>query len=302
VPGQFADGEAYLLHRPRYQLANLAFGPMAPDVMISPRVATPTFGLGLLQAVSEETVLARADEGDANGDGISGRPNRVWDARAGRAVLGRFGWKANQPTIEQQTAGAFLGDIGITSSLFPAENCPAGQTACSQARSGGTPGAPELSDEKLKAMTIYGMGLGVPVRRDWTRADVRQGERLFSELGCAACHAPKLQTGTLEGFPELSGQTIRPFTDLLLHDLGEDLSDGRPDFLASGTEWRTPPLWGLGLLVTVNRHTRLLHDGRARDAKEAILWHGGEAARARDAFKALPKADRVALMAFLDSL
>jgi CxxC motif-containing protein (DUF1111 family) len=302
VPGQFADGEPYSLRRPRYQLDNLAFGPMAADVMISPRVATPTFGLGLLQAVSEATVLARADEADGNGDGISGRPNYVWDARAGRATLGRFGWKANQPTIEQQTAGAFLGDIGITSSMFSTENCPPEQTACVQARSGGSPGAPELSDEKLKAMTIYGMGLGVPARRDWTRADVRQGERLFGELGCASCHAPRLETGTLDGFPELSGQTIRPFTDLLLHDLGEELGDGRPDFLASGTEWRTPPLWGLGLLSIVNRHTRLLHDGRARDAKEAILWHGGEAARSREAFRALPKADRVALLAFLDSL
>jgi len=302
VPGAFPDGEPYVLHRPHYQFANLAFGPLAPDVMVSPRVAPPTFGLGLLQAVSEATVLARADEADANGDGISGRPNRVWDARAGQLALGRFGWKANQPSIEQQTAGAFLGDIGITSSLFPAENCPAGQTACSAARSGGTPGAPELSDDKLRDMTVYGMGLGVPVRRDWTRADVRAGERLFGELGCAACHAPKLETGTLEGFPELSGQTIRPFTDLLLHDMGEDLADGRPDFLASGTEWRTPPLWGLGLLATVNRHTRLLHDGRARGVQEAILWHGGEGTRAKEAFRTLSKADRTALLAFLDSL
>lgn len=302
VAGQFPDGESYLLRRPQYRFDNLAFGPLAADVMVSPRVAPATFGLGLLQAISEATVLAHADEADANGDGISGRPNYVWDVRAGKPALGRFGWKANQPTIEQQTAGAFLGDIGITSSMFSAENCPPAQTACAAAKSGGSPGAPELSDDKLRAMTIYGMGLGVPARRDWTRPDVVHGQRLFEDVGCAACHLPKLETGTLDGFPELSGQTIRPFTDLLLHDLGAELGDGRPDFLASGSEWRTPPLWGLGLLSTVNHHTHLLHDGRARNAQEAILWHGGEAARARDAFRALPRADRQALLAFLDSL
>jgi CxxC motif-containing protein (DUF1111 family) len=302
VPGQFGDGEPYVLQRPRYQLDGLAFGPMAPDVMISPRVAPATFGLGLLQAVSEATVLAHADEVDANGDGISGRPNYVWDVRKNGPSLGRFGWKANQPTIEQQTAGAFLGDIGITSSMFPAENCPPAQTACAAAKSGGSPGAPELSDEKLRAMTVYGLGLGVPARREWTRGDVLRGERLFGEAGCAACHLPRMQTGTLDGFPELSNQTIRPFTDLLLHDLGPELADGRPDFLASGSEWRTPPLWGLGLMATVNRHTRLLHDGRARNAREAILWHGGEGARAREAFRVLSKVDREALLAFLSSL
>jgi CxxC motif-containing protein (DUF1111 family) len=302
VPGQFPDGELYVLQRPRYQLGDLAFGPMAPDVMISPRVAPATFGLGLLQAVSEATVLSRADEADANGDGISGRPNYVWDVRKNGPSLGRFGWKANQPTIEQQTAGASLGDIGITSSMFPAENCPPAQTACTAAKSGGSPSAPELSDEKLRAMTVYGLGLGVPARRDWTRGDVVRGELLFTEIGCAACHLPKVQTGALDGFPELTNQTIRPFTDLLLHDLGADLADGRPDFLASGSEWRTAPLWGLGLLSTVNRHTRLLHDGRARNAKEAILWHGGEAARARDAFRMLPQSAREAVLAFLSSL
>jgi CxxC motif-containing protein (DUF1111 family) len=302
VPGQFADGEPFVLRRPKYQLSNLAFGPLAPEAMMSPRVAPPTFGLGLLEAVSEATVLAHADEGDRDGDGISGRPNLVWDARAGRKVLGRFGWKANQPSILQQTAGAFLGDIGITTSLFPAENCPPAQTACRQAKSGGSPGAPELSDEKLQAMVVYGLGLGVPARRDWTRDDVRRGEQLFGRFGCAACHLPRMETGTLEGYPELSGQTIRPFTDLLLHDLGAELGDGRPDFAASGLEWRTPPLWGLGLLATVSRHTHLLHDGRARDVKEAILWHGGEATRAREAFRTSSNAERAALLAFLDSL
>ena len=302
VQGQFDDGETFVLRRPRYTFSDLAFGPMTPDMMFSPRVAPPTFGLGLLQAVSEATVLEHADEDDRDADGVSGRPNYVWDARVGRNTLGRFGWKANQPTIEQQSAGAFLGDIGITSSLNATENCPPAQMACAQAKSGGTPDMPELTDEKLQAMVVYGMGLAVPARRDWTLSQVRRGEALFARSGCAACHLPKVETGTLEGYPELSGQTIRPFTDLLLHDMGTELADGRPDFLASGNEWRTPPLWGLGLLSIVNRHTYLLHDGRARNVSEAILWHAGEGAKARDAFRTLPRDDREALLAFLGSL
>jgi CxxC motif-containing protein (DUF1111 family) len=302
VPGQFGDGTAFSLRRPHYVFANLAFGPMAGDVMVSPRVAPATFGLGLLQAIGEATVLEHADENDRDGDGVSGRPNYVWNARAGARTLGRFGWKANQPTIEQQSAGAFNGDIGITSSLFPAENCPPVQTACAAARSGGTPEAPELTDEKLQAMVVYGLGLGVPARRDWTLSPVRQGEALFARIGCAACHLPKVQTGTLDGFPELSDQTIRPYTDLLLHDMGDGLADGRPDFAATGNEWRTPPLWGLGLLSIVNRHTFLLHDGRARNVTEAILWHGGEGTRARESFRMLPASDRDAVLAFLGSL
>jgi CxxC motif-containing protein (DUF1111 family) len=304
VAGQFGDGTAFSLRRPHYAFADLAFGPMAPGVMVSPRVAPSTFGLGLLQAISETTVLAHADENDGDGDGISGRPNRVWDARAGHASLGRFGWKANQPTVEQQSAGAFLGDIGITSSLDPRENCPPVQTACVQARSGGTPDAPELTDEKLQAIVVYGLGLAVPARRDWTLPAVRQGEALFERIGCAACHLPKVQTGVLDGYPELSNQTIRPFTDLLLHDLGAELADDRPDFQASGSEWRTPPLWGLGLLSVVNRNGQsyLLHDGRARGVTEAILWHGGEGTRSRENFRMLPRSDRDAVLAFLGSL
>jgi CxxC motif-containing protein (DUF1111 family) len=302
VPGQFGDGTPYSLRRPTYKFTKLGFGEMAPGVMVSPRVAPANFGLGLLEAIAEATLLANADEMDRDGDGISGRANYVWDAAAGRKAIGRFGWKANQPHIRQQTAGAFLGDIGITTSLFPGENCPPGQDACASAKSGGGPGAPELSDEKLSDVTLYGLTLAVPARRDVADPNVRRGEKLFGELGCGKCHLAKLTTGTLPELPELSGQVIRPFTDLLLHDMGPDLADGRPDFLANGNEWRTPPLWGVGLLEVVNRHTNLLHDGRARNLTEAILWHGGEGERARESFRALSKADRDALLAFLGSL
>ena len=302
VPGTYGDGEPFSLRKPTYEFSDLAFGPLGPGSMISPRVAQAMVGLGLLQAIPEETLLALADPDDRDGDGISGRPNLVWNQRAGRATVGRFGWKANQPTVEQQVAGAFLGDIGITSALDPVESCPEAQSACKAAKSGGTPGAPELSEQKLVAIARYSATIAVPSRRDWMRADIRRGERLFADAGCAACHTAKLQTGVLEGFPAVSNQPIRPFTDLLLHDMGPELADGRPDFLATGTEWRTAPLWGLGLVKAVNKHQFLLHDGRARGFAEAVLWHGGESTKSREAFRMMTKVDRDSLLAFLGDL
>ncbi len=303
VPGSFADGEPYSLRKPSYTVESLGYGPLAPDVMISPRVGAHLVGLGLLEAVPEETLLARADPDDLDGDGISGRPNLVWDQENQRPALGRFGWKANQPNLRQQTAGAFNGDIGITSAMFPAESCTSTQEAC-QAAPTAEPGneAPQLSESFLKSVVSYVSTLAVPGRRRTMVPEVRRGKVVFAELGCTGCHTPVLKTGTHPELPELSGQTIRPFSDLLLHDLGPDLADGRPDFQASGSEWRTPPLWGLGLVQAVNRHRYLLHDGRARGFSEAILWHGGEAERSREAYKQLPKPDREALIMFLDSL
>lgn len=302
VPGIYADGEPYSLRKPTYTFSELAFGPLPDDVMISPRTGNQMIGLGLLEAIPDATLLALADENDADGDGISGRVNMVWNQREGKATLGRFGWKANQPTIEQQVAGAFLGDIGITNELNPLENCPPAQEACARAISGGTPTEPELSNQKLVAVTRYSTTLAVPSRRNWTRPDVVRGEAVFRETRCASCHLPRIETGELAGVAAVSHQIIRPFTDLLLHDMGPELADGRPDFLATGSEWRTAPLWGIGLIKAVNRHQFLLHDGRARGFAEAILWHGGEAAAARDAFRNLTKADREALLAFLEDL
>jgi CxxC motif-containing protein (DUF1111 family) len=299
VPGAYADGTLYSLRRPVYRLADLAFGSIDPRVQISPRTAPHMIGLGLLAAVDEADIRALADEDDRDGDGISGRPNQVWDPKTGSTRLGRFGWKANQPGLEQQNAGAFLGDLGITSPLHPAENCPPAQTACAAAPTGG---APELDQDKLDEVTYYTHLLAVPARRDFEAPEVLRGKALFRDAGCAACHVPQLQTGSLDGFPELEAQAIRPFTDLLLHDMGEELADRRPDFLADGREWRTPPLWGLGLIGVVNDHTLLLHDGRARDFAEAILWHGGEGERAREAFRTMPAEGRAALLRFLESL
>lgn len=261
--------------------------------MISPRLAPQVVGLGLLEAVSEQTILGFAA---ANG----GHPNHVWDLKSQSTVLGRFGWKANVSSLEQQTFGAFRGDIGITNALYPTENCPPPQTACAS--------APESIDqpnlEKLFAdsMVVHSLGLAIPARRDLDDPKGLRGEQLFSQIGCASCHIPKMVTGTLDGWPELSNQTIRPFTDLLLHDMGPGLADGRPDYEATGSEWRTPPLWGLGLVQSIDGYLFLLHDGRARGFAEAILWHGGQGQAARDAFTKLSKSDRDALVAFLGTL
>jgi CxxC motif-containing protein (DUF1111 family) len=299
MPGTFDDGTQYSLRVPAYTFSDLAFGPMASDVMLSPRTANAMIGLGLLEAVDEAALLAYADEDDADGDGISGRANRVWDPKTQSTVLGRLGWKANQAGMEQQVTGAFLGDIGITSPLHPVQNCPAAQTSCTAAMTGGDP---EADQETIDEVTYYSRLLAVPARRDFKADDVLRGKRLFGDAGCTSCHVPKYVTGEFAGLPELSHQTIFPYSDMLLHDMGDELADHRPDFLATGTEWRTPPLWGLGLVHVVNGHTNFLHDGRARDVSEAILWHGGEARASRDAYRAMSKDERAALLRFVESL
>ncbi len=293
--GRFADGTTYRLRVPRY-IAHRSYRPLPADMMISPRVASPVFGLGLLEAVPEAGILALADEADRDGDGISGRANQVWDATAGRWVLGRFGWKANVPTLLQQTAAAYNNDMGITSSMFPVESCHG------QPQGEGYEGEPEISDGVLRATAYYTQTLGVPARRNVRNPDVRRGEALFREANCSGCHRPLLLTGMLEGVPEVSGQRIAPYTDLLLHDMGAALADERPDYLASGSEWRTPPLWGIGLTQVVSGHTYFLHDGRAQSLLEAIMWHGGEAERSREFFRKLSRSDRDAVIAFLQSL
>ncbi|CAN5839034.1 di-heme oxidoredictase family protein [soil metagenome] len=304
APGAFADGTPYSLRIPTYTFTELAFGAMDPNVMTSPRVANVMIGLGLLEAISEDEVLVSADENDEDGDGISGRPNMVWDVTSQSATLGRFGWKANQPSIVQQVQGAFNGDIGITSALFPNQNCPAAQTACANAINGDDPddGNVEADAQVISTVIYYSRLLAVPARRDVESTDVLYGKQLFHEAGCASCHPPKHVTGDLEGLPEVSQQTIFPYTDLLLHDMGDADADHRPDFLATGNEWRTPPLWGLGLVPVVNGHSTMMHDGRARNVAEAILWHGGEASKARDAFNKMSVRERDQLVKFVESL
>ncbi len=298
VPGTYDDGAPYELREPTYSIGNLAFGPLADDILMSPRLAPQVMGMGLLEAVPEEALLELADPDDADGDGISGRPNMVWDARKNEPVLGRFGWKANVATVEQQVSGAFLGDIGITSALNPVENCPTSQTVCAQAPDGGSP---ELTDERLGTVTFYNRTLSVPAMRDTETEAVRAGYKTFNAIGCSSCHVETLQTGASD-VATLADQTIHPYTDLLLHDMGDGLADGRPDFAADGNEWRTPPLWGLGLIDNVNGHRFLLHDGRARTIEEAILWHGGEAEDSAQAFRVLSADQRDDLLAFLEAL
>ena len=298
IEGAYGDGSVYELRLPHHEISGLAFGPLSEGVRVSPRLAPQVIGMGLLQAIPEESILEAADPDDADGDGISGRANRVWDARAGTKTLGRFGWKANVATVEQQTAGAFLGDIGITSGLHPQQNCPAVQTEC-QAAPGG--GEPELTASRLAAVDFYVRTLAVPAMRDTGSADVVAGARLFDSFGCSSCHTPTHRTGPSE-IDALAHQVIHPYTDLLLHDMGSGLADGREDFEATGTEWRTPPLWGLGLADDINGYRFLLHDGRARTFEEAILWHAGEAERAREAFRLADAEDRARLVEFLEAM
>ena len=299
IRGEFADGTTFALRQPVYSIEELGYGELHPDVMLSPRVAPQMIGMGLLEAIPEEQILARADPSDSDGDGISGRPNRVWDGSRNGFALGRFGWKASQPTVLQQTARAFLGDIGITTGMFPGQNCVETHMECLEARRGGDP---EIDDDDLMKVVLYASSLAVPAMRSPDDAQVIEGGETFEDIGCVGCHTPLALTGIHPTIPALSGQTIHPYTDLLLHDMGEALADRRPDFEATGSEWRTPPLWGIGLFETVNGHTYYLHDGRARNLSEAILWHGGEAAAARTRFVELPLARRQALVRFLQSL
>jgi CxxC motif-containing protein (DUF1111 family) len=297
--GSYADGELYTLLEPSYVITQLNYGPLADDVQMSPRVAPAMIGLGLLEAIPLERLQELEDADDSDQDGISGRLNHVWDAARNELAVGRFGWKAEQPTVRQQAAGAFLGDIGISTSLFPGKDCSASELLCQTASEGGDP---ELTDSLLDAVALYSRYLAVPVRRKADEPEVLAGRQLFRDVGCASCHVPEHRTGELDLHPELSFQLIFPYTDLLLHDLGPELSDQRPVFEAEGGEWRTPPLWGLASYQTVNGHDRLLHDGRARGVAEAILWHGGEAEAAREAFRALAAPDRKRLAEFVESL
>ncbi len=294
------DGETVALRRPAFDPITWHYGPPAAGLLIGPRLAQPVYGLGLLEAIPEATLRALTDPDDINQDGISGRLNEVWSLEFQKTMPGRFGWKANQPTLRQQTADAFLGDIGITTGLQPQEALTPAQWLLLGALPHG--GTPELSDRILDRVVVYTQTLAVPARRRLNDPVVRAGEKLFSQINCSACHLPELKTGNDHPIRELRDQTIHPYTDLLLHDMGEDLSDHRPDFLASGSEWRTPPLWGIGLNAQVNGNTFFLHDGRARSLTEAILWHDGESKASRGAFEKLTKEERHALVAFLESL
>ncbi|MFY2825138.1 di-heme oxidoredictase family protein [Ruegeria sp. MALMAid1280] len=300
-----SDGETVTLRKPTYQAADLGYGPLHPGAMLSPRVAPQMIGLGLLEAVPVEDLLANADPDDADGDGISGRPNIVWSKEFGAPMMGRFGLKAGMPTIMEQSAAAFSGDIGISSPLYPAGHgdCTDAQAACVNARHGdGDDRVFEVDQLGMDLVAFYSRNLGVPARRNVDDPQVLRGKQVFHDTGCVSCHTPAFVTHRMEDRPEHSFQLIWPYSDLLLHDMGEGLADGRPEARATGREWRTPPLWGIGLTRQVSGHTQFLHDGRAQTLLEAILWHGGEAQAARDTVVAMPKPDRDALIRFLESL
>ncbi|MCQ2047659.1 thiol oxidoreductase [Stutzerimonas stutzeri] len=296
---RFADGTEVELRRPEIELNDLAYGDMHPDTRMSLRIAPPMIGLGLLEAIPEEALLANADPDDRNGDGISGRPNRVFDQTSRQTVIGRFGWKAGQPGLNQQNADAFFNDMGLSTSLLSGSSCTDRQTECRAMPDGGEP---EVSDDILAQVLFYTRNLGVPARRNVDDPQVLAGKTIFHRAGCQSCHVPQFTTAADAAEPELANQLIRPYTDLLLHDMGEGLADNRPEFEASGREWRTPPLWGIGLTQAVSGHTQFLHDGRARNLLEAILWHGGEAEKARQIVLGYDQNERTALLSFLESL
>ncbi len=292
IEGTYPDGTSYSLRNPDYILN----GNLGNDVLLSPRVAPSVFGLGLLEAVSDENIIAMSDEYDSNQDGISGKVNYVWNVKDKRNEVGKFGWKANAPNLLQQTAAAYNQDIGITSPYFPLESCY-GSNNCDTLNDD-----PEISQDILNDVVLYVQTLAVPARRNYNNADVKLGKSLFNQLGCNSCHVTKLETGTHSELVELSNQTIHPYTDLLLHDMGKGLADNRPDFKAAGSEWKTPALWGIGLIEIVNGHSSFLHDGRARSLEEAILWHDGEGKQSKDKFMNLNITERKALIKFLKSL
>ncbi|MEM7277160.1 MAG: di-heme oxidoredictase family protein [Pseudomonadota bacterium] len=356
VNGAFADGTAYELRKPTYKIRDMSYGDFADGLQISPRVAQQMIGLGLLGAIPEASIRALADPNDTDADGISGRVNETFDPTTNTTALGRYGYKATSASVLQQTAGAYRGDIGVTNRFATDESCTASQSSCINAALLETdphPGDVDISDLEMALVEFYSRLLAVPDRRgfdsatsEWD-AEIVAGRTLFFEAGCGGCHTHSFETGEAAGsvlgevnlnrlepdappIEVLSDQTIYPYTDMLLHDMGgacdaavredmagascttgpdcnlvfrcEGLADGRPDLLATGTEWRTAPLWGLGLVQTVSPNATFLHDGRARTIEEAILWHGGEADVSRTNFIEMSATERAELAAFLNSL
>lgn len=293
--GNYTDGSTFEILWPTLTIRNRNYGDLEPDVQLSARVGSQLVGMGLLEAIPDETILSFADPADADGDGISGVANVVWNPISNEPALGRFGWKSNIASLEHQIAAAFGGDIGVTTPLIPEPNCSPVQLVCPNTTE------PEVDEVVLDRMLLYVRGLAVPPPRDTDSTDVKAGAELFDTFGCASCHIETLGTGD-SPIPALSDREIHPYTDLLLHDMGFDMGDGRPDFLANGNEWRTAPLWGLGLIPSIDGALGLLHDGRARTIDEAILWHGGEGRFARAAYLGADEADRERLLTFLRSL
>lgn len=297
LPVAYPDGTVVTLRQPAYSLKN-PYIPLPASYLLSPRLAPPLVGEGFLENIPESTILSFVDANDANGDGITGKANYVHDYFTNKTELGRFGLKANTPTLLTQVATAYQQDMGITSYVFPKES------AFTQTQMSGMTSDVnvELPDSLINYVVYYIKTLAVPARRNVTDADVVLGKALFAQANCTGCHRTTMQSGIDLTLPQISNQRIHPYTDLLLHEMGTGLADNRPDYLASGTQWRTKPLWGIGLLTAANGTPYYLHDGRARTVEEAILWHGGEAARSKQAFMRMGITDRARLLKFILSL
>jgi CxxC motif-containing protein (DUF1111 family) len=293
----YPDGSTATLRQPTYAVEN-PYLPLPGNYMLSPRLAPPLVGMGLLENIPESTILSFVDAADHDGDGITGKANYVYNPYTKQKELGRFGLKANTSTLLLQVATAYQQDMGVTSYVQTPES------AAGQSQMTGVNGdvQPELVDSLLNSVTFYVKTLAVPARRNVTDADVKQGAALFNQINCSGCHRPTIQTGVAVTLAPINNQRIHPYTDLLLHDMGDGLADGRPDFLATGKEWRTAPLWGVGLLEKTTGIPYYLHDGRARTLEEAILWHDGEAKNAKQQFMQLSNADRGRIIKFLQSL
>lgn len=300
----YPDGQTIQLRSPKLRFENLGYGSMSESLLTSLRSAPSIAGMGLLELIDQADLDLLADPEDENRDGISGRVNQVWSEQQQKTLPGRFGWKANRATLAETVAGAFQQDIGISNPMFPAQPCTQQQPLCLAMAVGNNSNGFELSQDLLDLVVDFTRNLAVPVVRaaDAEASQLKQGRAQFYQLGCAGCHWPSFQTKVVAGAQaHLGGQTIWPYTDLLLHDLGPGLADGRPDFAASGREWRTPPLWGVGLNEQVNGHGFYLHDGRARSVEEAILWHGGEAANSQQQFMKLSHQQRQDVIKFVET-
>lgn len=296
---KYLEGKEIFLSKPNYLPKKLSFGPLHENTILAGRIAPAVFGLGLIEAIDAESIKKNADPSDKNKDGISGRYNIVWDEVSKTHMLGRFGWKASKGSLLHQIVGAAHEDMGLTSNFFPTQNCLKIQKKCKEQISGGEP---EISTKQIDRLLLYLRTLAPPRQRNIENKNILKGENLFYELGCHKCHSPTFKTSKQANIPELANKTIKPYSDFLLHDMGEELADHVPVFKASGKEWRTPPLWGIGLIEIVNKHTRFLHDGRAKSLEEAILWHGGEGKNSKNLFIKLGKEERELLLGFLKSL
>ncbi len=298
----YPDGRKVAMRQPKIRIENLGYGDLSPNTLMSLRNAPPIHGVGLIEQIPQVQIDALIDENDRDGDGISGRLNHVWDFETEQTVPGRFGLKANKASVRLQTAAALHGDMGIANPVFPTQPCTAAQKNCLKAPTGNDSDGLEINEKLMGLMVDFTRSLGVPKARNLKSDTAQLGRKLFYTTGCVKCHHPSFTTGKAPDYPHLSNQTIWPYSDFLLHEMGPALADNRPDYEASGSEWRTPPLWGVGLSQQVNGAGNFLHDGRARSIEEAILWHGGEAEDTKQAFIALDEAYRNALLTFVKSL